>query len=234
MLAGLLVAALAGAAIPFGGWLGTFDAIDRESRFESLRHGIVAFGAGALLSAIAFVLVPEGADRIAPLLAPLLVVLGGLAFAVIDRALARQGGHAAQFLAMLLDFLPEALALGAMLSGNFALAMLLGAMIAMQNIPEGFNAFRELHGLGHMPARRILLLFCAVVPLGPLMAWAGMSWLHPDSAFLGAVMLFAAGGILYLIFEDIAPLVWLERAWAPPFGAVCGFALGFAGHLLLG
>ena len=46
-------------------------------------------------------------------------------------------------------------------------------------------------------------------------------------------MLLSAGGILYLIFEDIAPQAPLERAWAPPLGAVAGFTLGLVGHLLI-
>ena len=46
-------------------------------------------------------------------------------------------------------------------------------------------------------------------------------------------MLFASGGILYLIFEDIAPQARLERRWSPPLGAVAGFVLGLVGHLLL-
>jgi ZIP family zinc transporter len=51
---------------------------------------------------------------------------------------------------------------------------------------------------------------------------------------LGGVMIFAAGGILYLLFEDVAPQARLERHWAPPLGAVGGFLLGYAGHLATG
>ena len=48
-----------------------------------------------------------------------------------------------------------------------------------------------------------------------------------------AIMVTAAGGILYLIFEDIAPQAPLDHAWAPPLGAVLGFALGLLGHLVI-
>jgi ZIP family zinc transporter len=47
-------------------------------------------------------------------------------------------------------------------------------------------------------------------------------------------MLFAAGGILYLIFEDIAPQAALRNRHAPPLGAVAGFLLGLAGQLMTG
>ena len=40
-----------------------------------------------------------------------------------------------------------------------------------------------------------------------------------------AIMLFASGGILYLLFQDIAPQSRLKNHWAPPLGAVIGFCL---------
>ena len=50
---------------------------------------------------------------------------------------------------------------------------------------------------------------------------------------LDAVLLFAAGGILYLTFQDIAPQSRLERHWAPPLGAVLGFALALLADMFL-
>ena len=55
----------------------------------------------------------------------------------------------------------------------------------------------------------------------------------PFALTIGGIMLFASGGILYLIFQDIAPQVPLKRSWAPSQGAVAGFALGLVGHLLV-
>jgi len=46
------------------------------------------------------------------------------------------------------------------------------------------------------------------------------------SALLAVLMLFCAGGIMYLTFQDIAPQAKLEKHWAPPLGAVAGFVLG--------
>jgi ZIP family zinc transporter len=46
-------------------------------------------------------------------------------------------------------------------------------------------------------------------------------------------MLFASGGILYLIFQDIAPQSHMQRHWAPPLGAVLGFCLGMLGNSVL-
>ncbi len=50
---------------------------------------------------------------------------------------------------------------------------------------------------------------------------------------VGATMIFAAGGILYLIFQDIAPQSRLERHWAPTLGAVFGFCLAMVAEILV-
>ena len=41
--------------------------------------------------------------------------------------------------------------------------------------------------------------------LGPVCGMIGWFWLADQQAILGSIMLFAAGGILYLTFQDIAP-----------------------------
>ena len=85
-----------------------------------------------------------------------------------------------------------------------------------------------------MAAGRVLAIFFALVLLGPLAAATGHLVLAEAQAVLAAIMLFAAGGILYLVFEDIAPGAVLENRYAPPLGAVAGFAFGLAGHMLTG
>ena len=50
---------------------------------------------------------------------------------------------------------------------------------------------------------------------------------------IGAIMLFASGGIVYLTFQDIAPQSVLDRHWAPALGAVAGFLVGLIGSLLI-
>jgi zinc transporter ZupT len=55
---------------------------------------------------------------------------------------------------------------------------------------------------------------------------------YPQIIF--AIMLFAAGGILYVIFQDIAPQSKLKKHWAPPLGAVAGFLLGVLGKVAVG
>lgn len=223
----------AGLSIPVGASLAVhrFGLLPGWAEGEA-RHGIIACGAGALLAAVALVLVPQGSARLASGAALSWFVIGASAFAIADRELARRGGRASQFMAMMMDYLPEAMALGALVSGEPGTAILVAGLITLQNLPEGFNAMREMSGPGRGHAGRLLLLFALMVPVGPLAALTGLS-LDPGSPVIGAVMMLASGGILYLMFQDIAPQIPLENSWLPPFGAVLGFMLGLAGHMMV-
>jgi zinc transporter, ZIP family len=230
----LLLATLGGITIPIGGLLGTIRQVGPNWLDREFRHSVIAFGGGALLSAVALVLVPEGALRLS--VAPALFAFGagGVGFFLLDRLLEKRGGSGAQLMAMLLDFLPESLALGALLAADEPAGLLLAFLIAVQNLPEGFNSYREISRSSKLGRGLILLAFCALVLLGPACAYLGFTVLGDYREVLAFIMLFASGGILYLTFEDIAPAAVLERHWAPPLGAVAGFMLGLAGHMMVG
>ena len=227
----LLWTALASACIPAGAGLAHIVRI-RPSRLDRLfRHFAIAFGGGVLVGAVALVLVPEGSGRLPePAAVVALLLAGGTAFLLIDRLQAKLRRATPQFVAMAADYLPESLALGGMFAGGAEGAVLLAVLIGLQNLPEGFNAWREL-AAGKFDRRMALLLVAVVASLGPLCGLAGWFWLAGRDAVLGAVMLFAAGGILYLTFQDIAPQSKMRRRWDPPLGAVLGFALALAAEM---
>lgn len=229
--AGLILAALAGASIPVGAALAVLENRLPGNLHVLVRHTVAAFGGGALFSAIALVLLPQAVERTPAL--PLLAAFaaGGVTFLVVDRMLQRRGTGGAQFLAMMLDYVPEAMALGALVVGRLELAVLTAGLIALQNIPEGFAAWRALIGSKEASHRRLFWLFLLMVPVGPLAAGIGFLWLSELPAVLGGVMAFAAGGILYLLFQDVAPDAHLQATGLPPLGALAGFGLGLAGHL---
>lgn len=221
----LLWTFLAGACIPLGATLARIEHIRPQWLEDEFRHFVIAFGGGVLLGAVALVLLPEGSERLPqPLAAFAAMLAGGGAFMVLDRVQSKRRGETPQLTAMLADFVPECVALGGMFAAGAEGAMLLALLIALQNLPEGFNAWRELAaGALNRKAAQIWMVLLAF--LGPLCGVTGWFWLAGQDAALGALMLFAAGGILYLTFQDIAPQSRLERHWAPPLGAVLGFGL---------
>ncbi|WP_299283743.1 hypothetical protein [uncultured Tateyamaria sp.] len=124
------------------------------------------------------------------------------------------------------------MALGALAAADMTTAVLVAILMVLQNLPEGFNAMEEIRASSDRGVRVLMALFFAMVPLGPLAALGGIA-VGPNAPLIGAVMMLASGGILYLMFQDIAPEVPLENAWLPPLGAVFGFLLGPAGHVLI-
>ncbi|MFP4305452.1 MAG: ZIP family metal transporter [Rhodosalinus sp.] len=229
----LLFAGGAGLAMPLGALVALVERIDDPLIALQWRHGVVAFGGGALLSAVALVLVPDGSEALPAALAVLFLLFGGLICFAVDRWVEANGGAGAQLMAMLLDYLPEAAALGALFAVDFGTAMLLAGLIFLQNLPEGYAAFNEIEEARQQPPRRVVALFAALAAVGPGAAALGLFVLADLPGVLGAIMLTAAGGILYLVFQDIAPQARTPGHWLPPLGAVAGFALGLGGHLVI-
>lgn len=229
----VLLTAIAGAAIPIGGFIASIESIRPRWLEEEFRHSVIAFGGGALISAVALVLVPEGIKTIATWEAVTAFAAGGIGFWGLQVLLDRSQSSASQLVAMLSDFIPEVIALGAVIASGETGALLLAAIIALQNMPEGFNSFRELHK-GGMKKQRILFWFVIAAALGPALGAFGYFLLSDQPRVLGWMQVFAAAGILYLVFEDIAPHAKLKNSTLPPLGAVLGFSVGLIGKLLEG
>jgi ZIP family zinc transporter len=223
---------LAGLAMALGAIIARFEKIDNVWIEEELRHAVMAFGGGALLSAVALVLVPEGIANLNPLAACIWFILGGFCFMFLDIYLKKINTPASQLAAMLSDFIPESIALGAAFATGSSSAFLLAALIGLQNLPEGFSAYRELNSTSAYKPKKIIIMFSLMAILGPIAGVSGYLWLSEYPESISAIMLFASGGILYSIFQDLAPQVKLEKHWAPPMGAVMGFVLGLLGLML--
>jgi ZIP family zinc transporter len=228
----LIFTFLAGLAIPIGGLIARFERIGPDWLESEFRHGVIAFGAGALLSAVALVLVPEGMKHLSTFPVAACFLLGGCAFFALDLFLSSRSGQFGQLVAMLSDFLPEALALGATFTTSPETGVLLAGIIALQNCPEGFNSYRELIDSGKFNPRVVLALFAAMAFLGPIAGSLGYYFLSSHPAIIAGIMAFSAGGILYIIFQDLAPQIRLENSWIPPLGAVLGFLIGLVGKSL--
>jgi ZIP family zinc transporter len=230
----ILYTFLAGACIPLGGMLAYVEKIRPKWLENELRHSVIAFGGGILIAAVALVLVPEGTQYVDHSgLSVAVLLAGGLCFFSFERLLGGRRREKPQFTAMLLDFIPESLALGGAFAIGAKSAPLLAVFIGLQNLPEGFNAYRELRTKPESNGKVILGLMMLLVPIGPVVALMGWFYFSENTLLIGITMLFASGGILYLIFQDIAPQSHMNKHWAPPLGAVFGFCVGMLGNNFL-
>ena len=94
------------------------------------------------------------------------------------------------------------------------------------------NAFREMTAVG-IRSRVALMTLLAVSLLGPVAACTGYYFLQDQAGVTASIMTFAGGGIMYLIFQDIAPQSKIRKHWIPALGAVLGFTVGMIGKQLI-
>lgn len=228
----VLTTLAAGLAMPIGAYFASIERIGTQWLQTEFRHTIIAFGGGTLLAAVCFILVPEGLAELSPISACISFILGGAAFMLLDWQLSLKKTPASQLAAMLSDFIPESIALGAAFATGHSSAILLAALMGLQNLPEGFNAYHELNQSNKFSRKKILLSFSIMALLGPLCGILGFLWLSQQPEIVGIIMLFASGGILYSVFQDIAPQAKLKNHWAPPMGSVLGFVFGLLGFML--
>lgn len=221
---------LAGLCIPLGGLIAIREDLRPHWLKNELRHFIIAFAGGILVAAVALILVPEGTHYVNnSFFTILFFLLGGIVFFLIERQMGVKRREKPQLLAMLLDYVPESLALGGAFALGSVSAPLLALFIGLQNLPEGFNSYRELKQNG-LSGKKILGFMVLLTLIGPIVGLIGYFYLAQNEFLLGGVILFASGGILYLIFQDIAPQSKMQNHWAPPLGAVMGFCFGMFGN----
>jgi ZIP family zinc transporter len=157
---------------------------------------------------------------------------GTISFYFIDRYIERKGGTIAQLLSMVSDFVPESIAMGAVFSSNSQLGILLALIMGIQNLPEAFNSYMDLKTT--FSTRKCLVILFLLSFLGVASALVGYYFLADMPMSIGALMLFSAGGVIYLVFQDIAPMSKLEKHWIPALGASLGFMVGMIGVKILG
>jgi ZIP family zinc transporter len=178
---------------------------------------IMGFGAGALISAIAYELVPEsllgGRDMF------IAFGLGATAFFVGDWLVDRQGGAerkniagdqaggsgSAIFVGTLLDNIPESIILGMSLAlgGRVSIAFLTAVFVS--NLPEGVAGTINLKAAGHS-SRHIFWMWTALVVLSAACAALGYVLIRSLPGADGRLaQAFAAGAMLTMLADAMMP-----------------------------
>jgi ZIP family zinc transporter len=133
---------------------------------------------------------------------------------------------------MMMDFVPESIALGAVFAMDSAMATLLAVFIGLQNLPEAFNSYRDLVQSGFKP-KKTLLIFFGLSFFGIAGALIGHFLLSDSPQLTAHLMTFASGGILYLLIQDIIPESKLGKNYLTSLGATLGFLVGIIGEKVI-
>ena len=223
----ILFSGFAGITVFIGGILANFfNHHIKESPVKyEITHTLMSFGAGVILSALALVLIPTGMEELDLLAMAFSFLLGAVLFMLIDQYLAKKGGKTATLLAMMMDFIPESIALGAVFAIKPNMAILLAVFIGLQNLPEAFNSFRDLVQSG-FTTKKTFIIFFFLSFFGIIGALIGHFLLSDYPDLTAHLMTFASGGILYLLIQDIIPESKLDKNYLTSLGATLGFLVG--------
>jgi zinc transporter, ZIP family len=219
MLEALGWGALAASSLIVGGLLGL------ARQWPSNLVGLVlAFGAGALISAVSFDLFQEGTRIGGPGTVAKGLAVGALTYFFLDRAVDRLGAGGSLALGALLDGIPEQMVLGIGIAAGEGVGVGLLVAIFVSNLPEAIGASTDLRAAGRSPGT-IRRLWAVVATVCTLATVAGYGLADSTSGDLQAnINGFAAGALLVMLVDSMIPEA--ARKAGRPAGLVT--VLGFA------
>ncbi len=197
---------------------------------------VMGIGAGALLSGIAYELVPESS-----LAGPGMAVafaLGALTFFACDWLVEKRGGGerkdiageqagsgAAIFIGTLLDNIPESLILGIGLASGEGVNVAFLAAVFISNLPEGVAGTLNLEASAYQ-RRRIFWMWLVLVGVSAISAGIGYFVVsqRPDLNGIYA-QAFAAGAMLTMLADAMMPEAFEHGGKLVGLFTVMGFLL---------
>jgi ZIP family zinc transporter len=225
MLEALLWGAVAAASLVIGGALG----VAREWP-DKLVGAVLAFGAGALISAVSFDLFEEGLQLAGGVPVAIGLALGAVTYFAADRLVERKvpGAGAALALGALLDGIPEQAVLGIGLATGEGVSVSLLAAIFVSNLPEAIGASSDLRKAGRTPPT-ILRMWLIVAVVCALASLAGFAIADTTSGdFKAAINGFAAGALLVMLVDSMIPDAAEKAGRIAGLVTVLGFAVAAA------
>ena len=210
---------------------------------------IMGFGAGVLISAVAFDLVEDSYDLAGGGKAVGFGLIAGCAtFSVGNYLIARMGGAQRKdptgpgggekegalgiVLGSVLDGIPESMVIGLSLVGGESLGVSYLAAVFLSNLPEGISSTQGLLTSG-WPKSRLIRLWLLIVAVSALASLAGYGFLDTASPGVVAfVQSFAGGAILTMLADTMMPEAYEHGGAFVGVVTTLGFILAYTLHVL--
>ena len=207
---------------------------------------IMGFGAGVLISAVAFDLIEEAAEKstghgwvAGGLFAGCLVFFGG--DRLIDRlggggrkdAEGQEGGSSLSIvLGTVLDGIPESMVIGLTIFEGGAVGAAYLAAVFLSNLPESISSTSGLLTSGWTKSR-VLWMWIGIALVSGLASLAGYGLFQDSSPGVVAfVLAFAGGAIITMLAETMMPEAFEHGGKFVGVMTTLGFATAFTIHLL--
>jgi len=232
---------LAGGALVVGALIAWFVNVPQR-----LIAGVMAFGAGVLISALAFELMDE-AYRKGGFDSTAIGFIGGAAiYTLANWLLAKHGAKhrkrsqdqqpsesqdsgsgMALAIGALLDGIPESIVIGLSMLQGGAVSMVAVAAIFLSNIPEGLSSAAGMRRAGRS-AVYVFGVWIAIAVLSGIAAWVGYAVFRDFSAdVVAATTAVAAGAILSMLADTMMPEAFEKTHNATGLITVLGFLAAF-------
>lgn len=232
---------LSGSALLIGALIGWFARLPHR-----LVAGIMAFGAGVLISALSFDLMDEAWHRagLVPVAIGFLVGAGiytganmalglwGARHRKRSSAAKREGGPeqngGALALGALLDGIPESIVIGVSLLEGGSVGLVAVAAVFLSNLPEGLSSAAGMRKEGKSAAYTFAL-WGGIALVAGLSSWLGyVAFAGVAPAAVAGVQAVAAGAILAMIVDTMVPEAFEGTHDFAGLIAVSGFLVAFA------
>ena len=206
----------------------------------------MAFGAGVLLSSVAFELVEVSVDLAGQIPMAIGLAIGAVTFYLGDRAIDQLGAAGmgsvsgpsspesglAIVLGAALDGVPESIVLGLTFAQGEGVGIAFLVAVFLSNLPEGIAGTAGLASTG-WDRSRILRLWVIVVGASAIAALLGGSVLAEAGGLLHAFILaFAGGAILTMLTDTLIPEAYENAGRSAGLLATLGFGVAFVLSLL--
>ncbi|MFZ2345510.1 MAG: hypothetical protein WAW08_13020 [Candidatus Microthrix parvicella] len=198
--------------------------------------GILAgFGAGAMISAVAFDLLPEAESHIALWQTVLWMLIGVGVFLlgdyVVDKRFGSEGAGGAMGIVVgsVVDGVPESLIFGIQIGIGATISPTFLAAVFVSNIPQAIAPSADLAGRGWGPARLGRLWVMVVLGCGVA---AGLGYLlttATSDAYGERAAALAAGGLLAMLTNSLIPFAYERGKQLAGVATVVGFCLTLLG-----
>lgn len=194
---------------------------------------LAGYGAGALLGAIAFDLIPEGEGLGSNLEVAVWLLVGAAVFVLADRLVETRfgegGGGAGMGIVVgsVVDGVPESLILGIQVAAGQGLSVAFLAAVFISNIPQALAPSVDLAESGWKPLRMALMWGVVVVACG-LTAGAGFFLADTLGISGDRAAAFAAGGLLAMMTNSLMPFAFERGGALAGVMTVVGFAASLA------
>jgi ZIP family zinc transporter len=226
--------ALAASSLVLGALLGMLRAWPR--RLVGL---VLAFGAGALISAVSFDLAQEGARVGDPGFLGLGLATGAMTYFTLDRMLERpsprgndrgpaENAGPALALGAFLDGIPEQAVLGIGIAAGAGVSVGLLVAIFVSNLPEAIGSSTEMRSAGKRPAaiRRLWLVVAFVCAAATVAGYAVAD--NVSGNVNAGIDGFAAGALLVMLIDSMIPEAVRQGGDISGLVTVVGFAVAAA------